>query len=308
MEQTELPVPGVYIAKYKSDKPCAISYTFDDGLREHFTLIAPRFKALGFKGTFWINGSKINQDEKALKDTTRMSWKNLKEMSHYGHEISNHGWAHINFGRHTLDQIKEDIFKNDSAIYVNVGIMPLTFCYPNNTKTPEGVKIASENRIGTRTEQRSVGGKSTSENLENWIKTLRSSGDWGVTMTHGITYGYDHFKSADIFWEHLKKVKAMEDEIWVGTFREVAAYVKLRDLTMLQVHKDSDSHYTIRPECPLDKTVFTERLTAIINQSGVKQIKISQDKKKLKAKVESNRVMFAFDPFGGPIDVKMRQK
>ena len=45
-------------------------------------------------------------------------------------------------------------------------------------------------------------------------------------MTHGINYGYDAFKEPSLFWEHLDKVKSLEDKIWVGTFREVAAYIR----------------------------------------------------------------------------------
>lgn len=32
--------PHVYVAKYKGDRACAISYTFDDGLAEHSTVAA----------------------------------------------------------------------------------------------------------------------------------------------------------------------------------------------------------------------------------------------------------------------------
>ena len=32
---------NVSVAKYRHDKVCAISYTFDDGLAEHYTLAAP---------------------------------------------------------------------------------------------------------------------------------------------------------------------------------------------------------------------------------------------------------------------------
>ena len=31
----------VYVAKYKQDKTCAITYTFDDGLLEQYTLVFP---------------------------------------------------------------------------------------------------------------------------------------------------------------------------------------------------------------------------------------------------------------------------
>lgn len=39
-----------------------------------------------------------------------------------------------NFARFPIEEIKEDIFKNDSAIFANTGVMPRTFCYPNNNK------------------------------------------------------------------------------------------------------------------------------------------------------------------------------
>ena len=39
----------VYVAKYKHDKICAISYTFDDGLAEHYTIVFPELEKRGFK-------------------------------------------------------------------------------------------------------------------------------------------------------------------------------------------------------------------------------------------------------------------
>ena len=157
---------NVYVARYKQDKACAISYTFDDGLAEHYTLVAPQLEKRGFRGTFWICGSNINKDNRNITDTTRMTWPQLKEMSDKGHEISNHGWAHKNFARFPIEEIKEDILKNDSAIFANTGVMPRTFCYPNNNKKAEGRRIAVQNRVGTRTHQRSIGSKSTLQDLE----------------------------------------------------------------------------------------------------------------------------------------------
>lgn len=295
------------VAKYRGDKACAISYTFDDGLKEHYTLVTPRFKELGFRGTFWINGSRVNADANSIKDTTRVTWDNLKEMAELGHEISNHGWAHKNFGRHTLKEIKDDIYRNDSAIFENIGIMPRTFCYPNNTKTPEGVMIASENRVGTRLLQRSVGGKATHENLEQWVNGLLDSGGWGVAMTHGITYGYDRFSSANIFWEHLKKVKAQEDKIWVGTFQEVVAYLKEWKSISYDV-TEKENGFVITPHLTLDQALFTEPLTGVIDCANVKSIIIRQGEKELKARILADKVLFDFEPFGKAIDIEIKNK
>lgn len=239
---------GIHIARYKDNKTCAISYTFDDGLAEHYTLAAPQLEKRGFRGTFWIVGSKINQSNRQRKDTTHMTWPQLKKMAKKGHEISNHGWAHKSHTpKHTPAEIREDIQKNDSAILANVGIMPRTYCYPGNRKDPEGMKIAEEGRVGTRTHQRSIGSKANPQYLDKWLNALLASGEWGVGMTHGLNYGYDAFNDLQSFWDHLDKVEAMKDQVWVGTFREVAAYIKERDNTRLDIAQVKKRKIEITP-------------------------------------------------------------
>lgn len=51
------------------------------------------------------------------------------------------------------------------------------------------------------------------------MNTLIETNDWGVGMTHGLTYGYDAFRNPQRLWDHLDQVKARENEIWVGTFQ-----------------------------------------------------------------------------------------
>lgn len=288
-----------HIAKFKDDKECAISYTFDDGLLEHATLVAPKMEKLGFRGTFWINGKTIDNNDSTKP---RVTWKQLKKMSRKGHEVSNHGWSHTNLNRLTLDEVKKEIVKNDSAIYINIGVYPQTFCYPFNAKSDSVIAVASENRIDTRTEQFSVGSKSTLENLDRHIDELLKNNDWGVTMTHGISYGYDHFTSADIFWEHLHKIKKMEDKIWVGTFCDVSAYQKEEKSITCKITK-TNKGYIVTPSLNLDKTLFTEPLTAVINRADIKTIKVFQNCQKLKARVFPDKVLFDFDPFGGVINI-----
>ena len=161
--------------------------------------------------------AKYKQDKQgASSKLPRMTWDELKQMAKNGHEISNHSWSHQNAKRLTLEQVKSEIEKNDSAIFANIGVMPVTYCYPYNYKTDEIVALASKNRVGTRTKQISIGGKSTPQRFAKWLDDLMTKEEWGVGMTHGINYGYDAFKEPSLFWEHLDKVKSLEDKIWVG--------------------------------------------------------------------------------------------
>lgn len=296
---------NVSVAKYRHDKVCAISYTFDDGLAEHYTLAAPQLEQRGFRGTFFINGSKVNKDERHIKDTTRVTWPQLKEMAEKGHEISNHGWAHRNFAKFPFEVLKEDILKNDSAIYAHVGVMPRTYAYPNNTKQGEAMAFVARNRVGTRLKQRSVGSKCTARDLEKWMETLIKTGDWGVGMTHGLTYGYDAFGNPQRLWEHWEQVKANEHKIWVGTFHEVVSYLKEREAIRLTVTEKKNKLHVV-PELPLDKELFTEPLTMVVEGGTMKKVSARQGKKKLSVQLRSDKAFFDFDPFGGEIIVTIR--
>ena len=289
---------NVSVAKYRHDKVCAISYTFDDGLAEHYTLAAPQLEQRGFRGTFFINGSKVNKDERHIKDTTRVTWPQLKEMAEKGH-----GWAHRNFAKFPFEVLKEDILKNDSAIYAHVGVMPRTYAYPNNTKQGEAMAFVARNRVGTRLKQRSVGSKRTARDLEKWMETLIKTGDWGVGMTHGLTY--DAFGNPQRLWEHWEQVKANEDKIWVGTFREVVSYLKERDAIRLTVTEKKNKLHVV-PELPLDKELFTEPLTMVVEGGTMKKVSARQGKKKLSVQLRSDKAFFDFDPFGGEIIVTIR--
>lgn len=296
----------VYVAKYKHDKVCAISYTFDDGLAEHYTIVFPELEKRGFKGTFWVCGYYTGQGMKAK--VPRMSWEQLKEMASKGHEISNHSWSHKKMSRLPLARIKNEIEKNDSAILANIGIMPVTYCYPYNYKPDTIFQIASENRVATRVKQFSIGGsKSSPQRFSKWLDSLIKNEDWGVGMTHGINYGYDAFKSPDLFWEHLDEVKSIDDKIWVATFRQVASYIKERDEIRLKVSDKKDG-LVITPKLKLDKKLFAEPLTMVIEGQEVKKVSVIQNREQLSVNASGNKIIFDFNPYNGPIKVYLKAK
>lgn len=126
--------------------------------------------------------------------------------------------------------------------------------------------------------------------------------DWGVGMTHGINYGYDAFKSPSLFWEHLDKVKSMENQIWVGTFCEVASYIKEREEIQLKVSNKKNG-MTITPKLKLDRKLFAEPLTMVIQGETMNGILVKQGRKELPVYINGNKVMFDFNPYGGTIKI-----
>lgn len=245
----------VHIAKYKGDKLCAISYTFDDGLADQYAVAYPELEKRGFKATFFVTPSKI-------ESKGRCTWAQLKEMAAHGHEISNHGWAHKNITTLALDEVKQEIDKGDSAIVANVGKYPVTYAYPGNRKGGEGMDYVAQNRVGTRMFQISWGMKNK-DNFHKYLMQTVRNGEWLVTMTHGLESGYDALHDSLPFLQHLDEVKAMEDKIWVATFAEVAAYIAEREATKIEVKKTKKG-FKITPSCTLDPELFHEQLTLII--------------------------------------------
>jgi len=284
------------IAKYQGNRQCAISYTFDDGLREHATVVVPRLNKLGLTATFWINGSKVNRDNVYNLDTTRVTWAELKAMQAAGHEISNHGWAHRNLAKLSVSEAEYELLKNDSAIYEHLGIWPKTFCYPGNSKNEQAIALASKNRVATRLSQFSVGSKSTDANLDKRVENLLATGEWGVTMTHGITYGYDHFLDAGILWRHLEKIAQMKDRVWIASFVQVAAYVKERDSTTLVIEKVKKG-YRIVPHLYLDNNLFQEPLTLVIQGKSAKRPIVKQGGKRLDVLAIDHTLLVNFSPW-----------
>lgn len=113
--------------------------------------------------------------------------------------------------------------------------------------------------------------------MEKWVNTLIETNDWGVGMTHGLTYGYDAFRNPQRLWDHLDQVKARENEIWVGTFREVASYIKEREETKLEVVNKKNT-LLITPELKLDQELFVEPLTMVITGKEIKKVTVKQGK------------------------------
>ena len=292
--------PDIHVARYYGDRQAAISYTFDDGLQEHYTMVFPKLQELGMKGTFCIIGNKVGRDHKG---TPCVTWAQLKEMAEAGQEITSHGFKHLSVDKLTdPEALRYEVQHNDTLIYEKVGVFPRTYFYPGNRKTPEALAFTQKDRVGTRTFQVSFGSKRDSLWMANWLLQLLKKGEWGVTMTHGITVGYDHFTDPQILWNHLEQVSKMQDRIWVATFHDVSAYIAERDNISLDISHSKDK-ITIITKSPLDATLFSHPLTLVLE--GV-AVEATQGKKKLLLTQKGGKTLFDIAPDGGKITIKLK--
>ena len=95
----------------------------------------------------------------------------------------------------------------------------------------------------------------------------------------------------------------MENEIWVGTFREVAAYKKEREKIRLNV-LEKENGYNITPYLDMNAQLFTEPLTMVLKSVGNRVSEIRQDGKKRFLKKDADKVLFDFNLYGVMIQIR----
>ena len=294
----------VSVAPYYGGRLAALSMTFDDGLEDQFTLAFPQLRQRGLKATFAIIGSKVggvmrsSQDRQDGKDGTRvMTWDMLRTMAADGQEISSHGWEHRAVTRLSAEALRHEVEANDSAIAANVGQRPATYVYPGNSKTPEAVAFCEQGRVGSRTFQMSLGSKRTRQALTAYLDSLIARGEWGVTMTHGIRQGYDHFTDPQVLWDFMDDVCARREQLWTATFRDVAAYRQEAANTKLRI-TCKKREMTIIPVCSLSPALFSHPLTLVIDAPVASA---RQDGQALDIVCRGGATLIDINPHGGKI-------
>ncbi len=260
---TEANAQSVHIAKFADNKQAALSFTFDDGLKEQYTVLFPKLKELGIKGTFCLIGAWMNNPPKN-PNKQPFTWEQANEMALDGQEITSHGYNHKNVSKLTPAELRFEVQHNDTLIYQHTGVFPRTYFYPGNRKSDEAVAYCSKDRVGTRTFQVSLGSKRTQEWFESYINNLITKGEWGVTMTHGLRIGYDCFGDETRLWKMFDYALSQQSKLWIATFHDVSAYQQERDNTSLKM-KVKKSQVIVTPKLKLNKEIFNVPLTLVLD-------------------------------------------
>lgn len=241
------------IAVYKGNAKAAISYTFDDGLLEHYSIVFPKLRGLGIKATFWIIGQNVD-NRKVVRGASAMTWDMIKEMCEDGQEMSSHTYSHANMTKLDSTEWAHEIEKNDSAIFSHTGVHALTLAFPGNKKSDSLLSYIDRRSdiIASRNFQTSMGGKfasgqSSDQSMNPFDELLQKAlkkGSWIVTMTHGIYNGYDCFvddAQVQRFWKHLDEAKALADkgELWIAPFKDIATYMNGKSVEVTYILGDN---------------------------------------------------------------------
>ena len=301
----------VSIAPFYGNRKAALTLTFDDGLQEHYTHVFPELKKRNMRATFAVIGSKVGGVMRSKQDwqngtngTPCMTWDMLREMAADGQEIASHGWEHKAMTRLNREELQREVNLNDSVIEAHTGIKPMTFVYPGNSKNDETIAFCEKGRVGSRLFQMSFGSKRSLPFLYAYVDSLIAQKKWGITMTHGITQGYDHFNNPQLLWHFMDYLQMRLSELWVATLRDVTAYVKERDNTQLKVKKRNFG-FEINIKSTLDPELFSHPLTLVIDAPVGNAI---QEGRQLTLVKKGRTTLVNINPNGGTIRIMSRQK
>ena len=199
---------------------CVVTYTFDDGLADQYSIAYPMFRKAGLPATFFIIGSKVGDPlgirSKAERNTPLMTWDQIRDMSTNGMEIASHGWAHARYAKMDRDGILDDIRRNQAALKENAGVECVSFASPFNAKKgadgSDVEALAKEAGLrAMRMRQKGAGGKMTAEKMNSLVESARKKGEWLVFMVHGMARGYDAWENPEELEKHLAWVKEQKD-------------------------------------------------------------------------------------------------
>ena len=209
---------------------CVVTYTFDDGLADQYTIAYPVFRKAELPATFFIIGSKVGDANgirnKVERNTPVMTWDQIRDMSTNGMEIASHGWAHAKYAKMGRDEILDDIRRNQVALKENAGVDCVSFASPFNAKKgADGLDIeALAKEAGLRAmrmKQKGAGSKMTADQMNALVESAKKKSEWLVFMIHGMARGYDAWENPQELEKHLAWVKEQKD-VQVLSFADAA--------------------------------------------------------------------------------------
>lgn len=265
-------VPSSYqVGRWYKFKTAAVTYTFDDNCSNQIPVALPLFDNYAFKTTFFT----VTTSGAGYAP----NWNSLKTISANGHEVASHTVTHGSLNTMSVSSQDTELKNSQSTIISNVPTSKCqTVAYPNcntgdiNTiqkyyiagRTCSGQIISSSPSDFYNLSSIICGntGVNTANDMNSRITSAKSSTGWCVFLLHGIDNdgGYSPLASS-VLSSHLSYVNTNAVDYWVGTFANVAKYIKERNaLSFTETTVTVDS-LRITPTDNLDNAIYDAAVT-----------------------------------------------
>ena len=201
----------------ESRSPVRIALTFDDGMADHFSVVAPRLEQYGWKGLFNVITDRVGSQGV-------LTWDEIRSLKARGFDIGNHTLSHPNLvqllAKGMTNEVVRQIAESRDRIARETGAAPIYFCHPYTAMNPEVNRLCREGRMVPMTGDRPrFGGKARRGDQDSIGASIRRWHREGVrakdVLVHGITPqggGYMPFESLEAFDDFLAQIKECVDE------------------------------------------------------------------------------------------------
>jgi peptidoglycan/xylan/chitin deacetylase (PgdA/CDA1 family) len=268
-------VSGVGISPVPEGKMAAFSFTYDDGVRSHYTAALPLHLKYGMPGTFFIITDRVEADgpDRAGK---YCSWSEVTEMAKKGMEMASHTKTHRNMRelesagltpemtkgkkRDELFRLREpnwptvwaEIDLSMKALEAHTGQKVRTFAFAGNAFPDWTGRIIDEAKIWTRSNIKiSTGRGDTAASYENQIDAkVMVSNQVSCCMIHGLGTGekgdgWNPIPSLEVYESLLRLVAERRDRLYVDTFGNISAYQSRVHNTKLVPDREKPGTFTL---------------------------------------------------------------
>jgi hypothetical protein len=260
------------IGTWRGFRTAAISFTFDDGCLNQFSIAIPMFNEFGFQLTLFT----VTSSNWAWP----ADWSKLQSAAANGHEVASHTVTHPNFGG--MSDSQQTIEIRDSQEEINAHIpgrlcvtMAYPFCAPGNDSIVAQYYIAARicsGRIESSTPSDfmrissiTCGSEGPVNSTQNFINTVGSavgSKGWCVLMFHGLDNdgSWSPF-SSDTLRKCLEYLHSNPNKFWVTTFGNEVRYIKERNSVSVLEKAVTDTHLTVMVTDTLPDSIYNFPIT-----------------------------------------------
>jgi endo-1,4-beta-D-glucanase Y len=262
-------IPAAYqVGTWKNFKPAAVTYTFDDNTSNQIPVAIPLLNTYGFKSTIF-----------AVTQSMSPNWANMKTAANAGHEIGSHTVTHNNLNGAAISAQDTELKNSQATINSNITTQKCyTVAYPNcnigDVSTIQKYYIAGRTCSGqiipsSPTDFYNLSsiicgntGVNTANDMNTRVNSAKTSGGWCVFLIHGIDGdgGYSPLASS-VLSSHLSYVNTNTADYWVGTFGNVAKYIKERNAMSIAETTVTADSLRMTPTDNLDNTIYDAAIT-----------------------------------------------
>lgn len=320
------PAGKVWIAPFKDNKSCALSFMFCDGSRTVYTNALPLLDKYGYKATIALISGKVADVVKDTVTCPRGSWPEWRNASNRGFEMCNHTMNHVALRQKPPQELEREVNGSYDLIREKTGRPPRVFIFPDYASDKESFAKVGERHVAimdhdflTQIYDRVFlpyyGGPGLiPEIAAELIDFSIQNKLWLIPICHAVRanepLSMHRPVTVDFLKTHLADIRSRESEVWVDTCGRVYQYLYARRMSHIEIQEEGARSVSFCLTNALPPAVYSCPLTVVIDASPLRPRKVSAKRqgtdKPLETKVDGEKIYVSVVAGPEPVSVQWR--